>query len=82
MVITTNELKRKGISYVSRLLEKCENLFVSVRGKRKYVILRVEDYEKLKELELENAIREAEKDLKEGKYIVETADNHFKRLGV
>lgn len=82
MIITANELKRKGISCVSRFLGKCENVFVSVRGKRKYVILKVEDYEKLRELELEHAIREAEKDLKERKYVVETADDHFKRLGI
>jgi len=82
MIVTAGELKRRGISYVSRLLEKCENVFVSVRGKRKYVILKVEDYEKLKELELENAVREAERDLEEGKYVVETADEHFKRLGI
>jgi PHD/YefM family antitoxin component YafN of YafNO toxin-antitoxin module len=82
MMVTANELKRKGISYVSQLLEKFENVFVSVRGKKKYVILKVEDYERLKELELENAIREAERDLREGKYVVETAEEHFKRLGI
>jgi PHD/YefM family antitoxin component YafN of YafNO toxin-antitoxin module len=82
MIVTANELKRKGISYISSLLEKFENVFISVRGKKKYVILKIEDYERLKELELENAIREAERDLREGKYVVETAEEHFKRLGI
>jgi len=82
VIITANELKRKGVSYVSSLLEKFENVFISVRGRKKYVILKVEDYERLKELELENAIREAEKDIKEGRYTVETAEEHFKRLGI
>jgi len=82
VIVTANELKRKGISYISHLLERFENVFISVRGKKKYVILRVEDYGRLKEFELENAIREAEKDLKEGKYTIETAEEHFKRLGI
>jgi len=82
MIIAANDLKKRGISFVSKLLEKSESIFVSVRGKKKYVILKLEDYERLKDLELENAIREAERDLKEKKYIVETADNHFKRLGI
>lgn len=82
MIITANELKRKGVSFVSNLLEKFENVFVSVRGNKKYVILKIEDYEKLKELEIENAIKEAEKDLKEDKYVVESAEEHFKRLSI
>ncbi len=82
MIITANELKRRGVSYISSLLEKFENIIVSVRGKPKYVILKFEDYERLKELELEQAIREAEQDLKEGRYVVETAEEHFKRIGI
>ncbi|WP_457567111.1 type II toxin-antitoxin system prevent-host-death family antitoxin [Desulfurobacterium sp.] len=79
MIVTANELKRRGIYYISELLKKFENVFISVRGK-KFVILTVEEYEKLKELE--HAIREAEKDLKEGRYVIETALEHFKRLGI
>ncbi len=82
MIIAANDLKRKGISYISHLLEEFGDVFISVRGKKRYVVLKIEDYERLKEFELEHAIREAEKDLKEGKYIVETAEEHFKRLGI
>ena len=82
MVITAKELKRRGISFVSQLLEKWDSVYVSVRGNRKFVILKAEEYERLKELELEKAIRDAEKDLEEGRYIVETAEEHFKRLGI
>jgi len=82
MIVTANELKRKGVSYVSNLLEKFENVFVSVRGNKKYVILKIADYEKLKELEIENAIKEAEKDLEEGNYVVESSEEHFKKLSI
>ena len=82
MVITANELKRRGISFVSRLLDKWDEVYVSVRGNRKFVILKAEEYERLKEIELEKAIQDAEKDLEEGKYVVETAEEHIKRLGI
>ena len=82
MVITANELKRRGISFVSRLLDKWDEVYVSVRGNRKFVILKAEEYERLREIELEKAIQDAEKDLEEGRYVVETAEEHIKRLGI
>ncbi len=29
MIVTANELKRRGISYISELLNKFENVFIS-----------------------------------------------------
>jgi len=82
MIITANEIKTKGISYISKLIDKYNEIFISVRGKKKFVILPIEEYERLKEAELEKAIRDAEKDYEEGRFIVETAEEHFKRLGI
>jgi len=82
VIVSANDLKRKGISYVGKLLKEFESVFISVRGKKKYVILPIEEYKRLKELELENAIREAEEDLKKGNYVIESAEEHFKRLGI
>lgn len=82
MIITANELKTRGISLVERFLKQDGEVFVSVRGKRKFVILPVEEYERLKEAELESIVRQAEKDYREGRYAVETAEEHFKRLGI
>jgi len=82
MIITANEIKTKGISYINKLMKKYSEIFVSVRGKTKYVILPIEEYERLKEAELEKAIRDAEEDYKQGRYIVETSEEHFKRLGI
>ena len=82
MVITANELKTKGISLVENLIKQTGEVFVSVRGKKKFVILPVEEYEKLKEAELKSIINQAEKDYEEGRYVVETAEEHFKRLGL
>lgn len=79
--ISISNLK-KGFSLLDKLISKFGAVYVSVRGKNKYVILSVEDYLRLKEIELENSIAQAEKDYKEGRFIVETAEEHFKRLGI
>ena len=82
MILSANDLKTKGISFVEKLIRKYNEVFITVRGKKKFVILPIEEYEKLKEAELEKIIREAEGDYKKGRYIKETAEEHFKRLGV
>ncbi len=82
MILSANDLKTKGISFVEKLIRKYNEVFITVRGKKKFVILPIEEYEKLKEAELEKIIREAEEDYKKGRYIKETAEEHFKRLGV
>ncbi|MGA1861427.1 type II toxin-antitoxin system prevent-host-death family antitoxin [Deferribacter thermophilus] len=82
MILSANELKIKGISFVEKLIKKYNEVFITVRGKKKFVILPIEEYEKLKEAELEKIIKEAEEDYKKGKYIKETAEEHFKRLSI
>ncbi|ACO04773.1 MAG TPA: type II toxin-antitoxin system Phd/YefM family antitoxin [Persephonella sp.] len=82
MIITANELKTKGISFVEKILKKYREAYISVRGKPKFVILPIEEYEKLKEAELEKIIKEAEEDYKAGRIIKETAEEHIKRLGI
>ncbi|SNZ10669.1 prevent-host-death family protein [Persephonella hydrogeniphila] len=82
MVLSANDLKTKGISFVEKLIKKYNEVFITVRGKKKFVILPIEEYEKLKEAELEKIIREAEEDYEKGRYIKETAEEHFKKLGI
>jgi len=82
MILTANDIKTKGISFVEKLIKKYNEVFITVRGKKKFVILPIEEYEKLKEAELEKIIREAEEDYKQGRIIKESAEEHFKRLGI
>ncbi|BAI80033.1 prevent-host-death family protein [Deferribacter desulfuricans SSM1] len=82
MILSANDLKTKGISFVEKLIKKYNEVFITVRGKKKFVILPVEEYEKLKEAELDKIIKEAEEDYKKGRYIKETAEEHFQRLGI
>ena len=82
MILTANDIKTKGISFVEKLIKKYNEVFITVRGKKKFVILPIEEYERLKEAELEKIIREAEEDYNQGRVIKESAEDHFKRIGI
>ncbi|TAN40810.1 MAG: type II toxin-antitoxin system Phd/YefM family antitoxin [Nitrospirae bacterium] len=82
MIVTANDLKVKGISYLEGLVKTYTEIVISVRGRNKFVVLPIEEYERLKEADLEMAVRESEEDYRKGRYTVETAAKHFKRVGI
>jgi PHD/YefM family antitoxin component YafN of YafNO toxin-antitoxin module len=82
MLISANDIKTRGVSFIEKLIKKYNEVFISVRGKKKFVILTVEEYEHLKDAELETIIRNAEKDYNSGNYVKESSEEHFKRLGI
>jgi len=79
MVITANDLKTKGISFFDKILEKTEEIIVSVRGKQKFVLLDMQRYKKVREYELDQAYLETIKDKKDKKYTT-NLETHFKEL--
>jgi PHD/YefM family antitoxin component YafN of YafNO toxin-antitoxin module len=82
MIISANEVKVKGIGFIEEKIKENEEVYISVRGKKKFVILSIKDYEKLKEAELDKIIREAEEDYKAGRIVKESAKEHFKKLKI
>ncbi len=83
MVITANEIKKHGISYIVKMIKKnTDEILISLRGKTQLVVLPVEEYERLKELELKEALNDVMKDYKEGRFTEETAEEHIKELGI
>jgi len=76
--ISANDIKRRGISYVEKYLESGESVLI----RAKYTIIPIAKYDELRELELDNAIKQAEEDYKEKRYVTETTEDHFKRLGI
>ena len=78
------ELRNRGIKAIEKEIEEKGIATLSYRGKPKYVILDVEDYEKLREIELIMAYEKAKEDIKKGNVeIVENEkelDNHLKEL--
>ena len=78
--ITANELKTRGVAAISEATSDDREVFVTVRGKNRYVILTVEKYNYLRECELDAAILEAKNDAKKGKYFQESVEKHIKRI--
>jgi len=78
--VTANELKTKGVSAVEERLEKEEEVMITVRGQDKYVVMSLEKYTRLREYELDIAVRDARADYAAGRVIKESVDDHVKRV--
>ena len=78
--ITANDLKTKGVSVLESVLQQDGEAVITVRGKRKYIVLDFNTYNRLREYELEVAVQEARKDIADGNYKIENVDEHMKRL--
>ena len=79
-IITANELKTKGVTLLNDETSDGNEVIITVRGKSKYVVLPIEKYNYLRECELDAAISETKKDIKEGKFIKESVEKHIKRI--
>ena len=78
--ITANELKTKGVTILTDETADGTEVIITVRGKNKFVVLPIEKYNYLRECELEAALRESKRDIKEGKFIKESVEKHIKRI--
>ena len=78
--ITANELKKKGVSLLDDKVSKDEETIITVRGKNKYVIMDIAKYNQYREYELSVAIMETKDDIKKGNFIIESVEDHIKRL--
>jgi len=80
MVIPANELKIKGVSIIETMLEKLDEVLISIRGKNKYVVINMNRYNYLRECELEKALRDVQEERKNGRSRVLSSEEHFKEL--
>jgi PHD/YefM family antitoxin component YafN of YafNO toxin-antitoxin module len=80
--ISANDLKTRGVRILEEISDSAghQDVLVNVHGKTKYAILSIEYYNKLRELELEMALKESLEDIKSGRYTIETADKHLKKI--
>ena len=79
-IITANELKTKGVVTIGEHLAKDHEAMITVRGKKRFVVMDIKHYNYLRECELEAALLEAKNDIEAGNYIVENVEKHIKRL--
>jgi len=78
--LTANELKTRGISSLEEGLKDSPELMITVRGKEKYVVLDIEHYHHLREIELEAALLESRQDITNNKAVQESAEAHVQRI--
>ena len=78
--IAANELKIRGVSSISEQLAEEPEAFITVRGKKRYVVMNIEHFQYLRECELEAALLEAKADLEAGRVKIESVAEHMKRL--
>ena len=78
--ITANELKTKGVTILNDETTDGTEVIITVRGKNKFVVLPIEKYIYLRECELEAALLESKRDIKEGRFIKESVEKHIKRI--
>ncbi len=79
--ISANELKVKGISAIDEKVSDNTGVVITVRGVEKYVILPIDEYNQLREMELDYAIQESKKDIAEGRFFSGSIEDHMKRVG-
>ncbi|MCD8554920.1 type II toxin-antitoxin system prevent-host-death family antitoxin [Seleniivibrio sp.] len=72
--VTANDIKTKGVGVLE------DETIISVRGKDEFVVLSMEHYNRLRELELDYAIAQVEDDIKNGRYHLGTPEEHLKRI--
>ncbi len=79
-IITANDLKTKGVAALDKVLADETEAVISVRGKPRYVVISIEQYERLREGEIYAAWQEAREAVARNDYVVETAEEHIARL--
>ena len=78
--ISANDLKTKGVTAIEAILADHSEAIVSVRGKDKFVVMEIAQYNYLRECELEAALAETRADLAAGRLVQESAEAHVSRL--
>ena len=78
--ISANELKTRGIAAIEQALAEQTEAIVSVRGKDRFVVLDMAQYQRLRECELEVALAEARADIAAGRVARESPEAHLARL--
>ncbi len=78
--IAANDIKTKGISAFNDAISTDGELFITVHGKNKFVVLSLEKYNYLRECELEAALFETKQDLKNGKFNTDSVEQHMEKI--
>ena len=78
--ISANDLKTKGVAAIEAALSGGSEAIVSVRGKDRFVVLSMAQYQHLRECELDAALAESRADMAAGRFVAESATAHLAHL--
>lgn len=78
--IRANELKTRGVSAIEAALANEPEAVTSVRGKDRFVVMPIEQFQYLRECELESALLETRRDLAAGRFVKQSPEAHLARL--
>ena len=79
-MITANDLKTKGVACLEDNLANQPEAIITVRGKECFVVMKIEHYNYLREMELEAALYEAQQDVIAGRFSKDSVDQHVAEL--
>jgi prevent-host-death family protein len=79
-IITANELKTKGVEAIRKALRHAAEAVITLRGKGKFVVLPIDQYDRFRERELDAAVSETLEDVAKGRCVTESAAKHLKRI--
>lgn len=78
--IAANELKTRGVTSIEKALEEGGEAIISVRGQDRYVVINLEEYNRLRVCELEAALYETRQQIAAGTFVEESVDEHIARI--
>ena len=76
--ISANDLKTRGVGAIEQALQEQAEVSVTVRGEVRYVVMSKEQYQYVRECELEAALAESKSDLDAGRFVKETVAQHLR----
>ncbi|MDY0265528.1 MAG: type II toxin-antitoxin system prevent-host-death family antitoxin [Sulfurospirillum cavolei] len=80
MIVSANDIKTKGVTLLDKLFETVSEVIINVRGKNKYVVIDIERYKQLRELELDRLYDETMQEIKEGRFKTQSVEEHLSEL--
>ena len=78
--VTANDLKTRGVAAIEESLANSTEAVVSVRGKDRFVVMDMAQYNYLRECELDAAVAQSRADFAAGRFVTESAQQHMERM--
>ncbi len=78
--ISANDLKTRGVGAIDQALQEQAEAAVTVCGEIKYVVMSEEQYQYLRECELEAALAESKAGLDAGRFVKESVAQHLRGI--